>query len=302
MTRNITIAIFSVLLLMSCDAQNDALTSALFDESAIGPRELSSDTEIRGGTYLIEGSVQIFDTGGFGGNYGNNERIVMVIRPKNAGQRIIFDLYQIESEYTGPGGTACGTTDDVLRVYNGVGTSAPLISEWCGSYNTFFLPWRYVALNSDGALTLEWRSDGSVTYDGFYGQLSLMSSGQSYSVYGLRTTSFGGSAFRAIYETAGPSTVMLSHGICHSTTQSAPSRTNGATCGTASTNRYGTTSWSISNATAFTTYFVRGYLTQPNGSVLYTSTSTVVPTSKAMPDFTGYGALPHQGEVIGSGS
>lgn len=282
-----------MVVLSACEAENEILSSALFDESAIGPRELEDDTVIRNGTFLIEDDVQITDTGGFS-NYRNSERIVMVIRPKETGGRVVLDLYQFESEYDG-GGTC---TEDYLTIYNGVGTSSPRLDQWCGTFNNFFLPWRFVAQNAAGALTLEWRSDASVTFAGFYGQLSVMESFQNYAVYGLRTTSFGGSAFRAIYETAGPLTAMQSHGICHSTTLSSPSRTNGATCGTASANRFGTTSWNISNATVFTTYFVRAYLVQPGGTTIYSSTSTVVPSTKAMPDFTGFGGAPQVGDVI----
>jgi hypothetical protein len=295
---HLIVAVSLVLLFASCEAEDEVISANLFDESASGPRVLNSNTEIRGGTYLIEGNVQITDTGGFNGNYGNNERIVMVIRPKEAGQRVVLDLYQFESEF--PSGTTC--TEDYLRIYDGDGTTAgSRLDQWCGSINSFFLPWRYVATNVDGALTLEWRSDGSVTSDGFYGQLSLMPSFQSYAVSNLRTTSFGGSAFGAIYETAGPSAVMQNHGICYSTTSSAPSRTNGATCLSAQTNRYGTSSGNLSNnITVFALYFVRAFLTTPNGTVLYSNTSSVVPSAKVMPDFTGQSGAPFQSDVIGS--
>lgn len=283
-----------VLMVGACDAQDEILSANLFDENASGPRDLKDDTSIRNGTYVLDRSVLFYDTGGLGGNYRNNENIVMVIQPKDATDRVVFDLYQFESEFTG--GSTC--TEDYLTVYNGVGTSAPRLDQWCGSFNSFFLPWRFVATNVAGALTIAWRSDASINYSGFYGQLSLLRTSQTYSVSGLRTTSFGGNAFRAIYETVGPPTLMQNHGLCYSTSLTTPSRTNGATCGTANANRYGTTQWNISGATAFMTVFVRAYLTQPNGTIMYSGTSSVVPTAKAMPDFTGYTGLPNQGEIL----
>jgi len=272
---HLIVAVSLVLLFASCEAEDEVISANLFDESASGPRVLNSDTKIRGGTYLIEGNVQITDTGGFSGNYGNNENIVMVIKPKTAGDRVVFDLYQFESEYNGQGGTACTSSDDVLRVYDGVGVNAPgsRLTERCGFYNAFFLPFRFVANNPDGALTLEWRSGNSVTFAGFYGQLSVMPSFQTYSVSGMRTATFGGAAFRAIYEASGPPALMQNHGICYSTTQSAPSRTNGAVCFTSNTNRYGSTSWTITSAITTSVYFVRAFLTTPNGTVLYSNTS-----------------------------
>lgn len=292
MTTRIPILMTAVLLLASCDARNDLISTTLFDESASGTGELKNDTQIRNGTYELDGAVLVYDTGGISGPYRNNENIVMVIRPKNTGDRVVFDMYQFESEFIG---SSCN--NDYIRIYNGAGTTAPVIDTWCGSFNSFFLPWRFVANNSSGTLTIQWRSDASITYAGFYGQLSLMRTSQSYNVYGLRTTSFGGSAIRAIYETAGPQTPMQNHGVCTSTSLTAPSRTNGASCLISSSNTYGTAYWNLSGATAFTTYYVRAFLTQPSGIVLYSNTATVVPTTKAMPDFLGHGAAPHPGDT-----
>jgi hypothetical protein len=292
---HLIVTISLVLLIASCEAKDEVISANLFDESAGGSRSLNEDTIIRNGSYTVGRSIVITDTGGFG-PYSNNERIVMVLMPSDASGRVTLDLFQFESELTS--GTTC--TEDYLNIYNGANANAARLGQWCGSYNAFFLPWRFVANNPDGALTLEWRSDNSVTFAGFYGQLSEMPSFQTYSVSDMRTATFGGAAFRAIYEASGPPALMQNHGICYSTTQSAPSRTNGAVCGTANTNRYGSISWNISSVSTTSVYFVRAFLTTPGGTILYSNSATIVPSAKVMPDFTGHSGAPYQGDVIGS--
>lgn len=288
-----------MVVLSACEAENEILSSALFDESAIGPRELvGNETVIRNGTFLLDSQILITDSGGRFGLYRNGERFVMTIKPQDPDDRVSFVLYEFESEFNGVSGSQCLTSDDYLNIYDGESVNAPRLSGRCGFYNNFYFPWTVVATNTSGALTLEWRSNSSTTFDGFYGQLFTINMFESYSISGLRTTSFGGSTYNSIYEVYGPRTLMQNHGICSSTTTTTPSRTNGASCSSASTNRYGTISWISSSVTAFTTYYVRGFLTQPNGTVIYSNTSVVIPTTKAMPDFTGFGGAPQVGDVI----
>lgn len=290
-----------VLMVGACDAQDEIISANLFDDSASGPATLTDNTNIRNGTFILNTNmIMFYDTGGSSSQYRNNENIVMTILPPDATFRVAFDLIDFVSQYTGSGGD-CTSSDDYLYIYDGTSVNAPRLGQWCGVYNNFFHPFQYVALNSDGALTFQWRSNSQVTFDGFVATLSLLSSSQSYSVTGLRTISFGSSQIRAIYRTAGPFTLMSNHGVCYSNTLTVPSRTNGATCSTASINRYGTISWVLgNNVTAFSTFYVRAFLTQPSGSIIYSSVSTVIPITKAMPDFTGHSGAPHQDEIIGS--
>ena len=112
---------------------------------------------IMGNGFTTACSGNFYDNGGPGGNYSNSQNLVYTIYP-NAGNnlQVLFNSFQLE--------TCC----DWLRIYNGNSTSAPLI----GQYTTN--PGTITSTASDGSLTFEFRSDGSVTYSGWDATLSCI--------------------------------------------------------------------------------------------------------------------------------
>ena len=98
-------------------------------------------------------TMLFYDSGGADGDYQSGEGYTLVMRPSTAGNflQVNFNSYNIESGY------------DHLYVYNGTSTSAPLLADLSGTGSDLFIK----AMNSDGALTFYFSSDGSVTRDGW---------------------------------------------------------------------------------------------------------------------------------------
>ncbi|MDX9905064.1 MAG: PKD domain-containing protein [Bacteroidales bacterium] len=94
-----------------------------------------------------------YDSGGFGGNYLDNEDFTMTFFPTTTGAaiRMNFTSFRTEANY------------DYLRIYNGTSTAAPLI----GIYHGTGGPGVVDATNPSGALTFHFTSDYSVTYFGW---------------------------------------------------------------------------------------------------------------------------------------
>lgn len=93
-------------------------------------------------TVYTASSGTIYDSGGAGGNYGNDERQVWTISPTAATSvTLVFNSLDLENTW------------DYLYVYNGTDVWAPLIGYYTGNTN----PGTLVA--SSGSITLEFRSD-----------------------------------------------------------------------------------------------------------------------------------------------
>lgn len=105
-----------------------------------------------GGTY--------YDSGGPSGNYSNNENSVTTICPSTPGQfvQLNFTAFNIES--------CC----DDLNVYNGNTTTAPLIGNFYGTSS----PCVITSSASNGCLTMQFTSDGSVTLSGWQAAISCV--------------------------------------------------------------------------------------------------------------------------------
>jgi titin len=106
---------------------------------------MANEELTRCGYYLLDpGGVQ---------NYGNNEYVTMVLRPTDPTQKVKlnFENFNLESGY------------DDLRIYDGVSTNDEFLVELTGSS----LPDSINANNAEGALTLFFDTDGSVTRSGF---------------------------------------------------------------------------------------------------------------------------------------
>jgi PKD repeat protein len=119
-------------------------------------------------TYIItNGTVTactglFYDSGGATGAYLNSENYTETFYPSTAGAMVRFNFtsFATESGY------------DYLRIYNGTSTAAPLI----GTYNGSTGPGVVTASNSSGALTINFTSDGSVTYPGWVASMSCYTS------------------------------------------------------------------------------------------------------------------------------
>lgn len=98
-----------------------------------------------------------FDSGGQNGNYSASEDYTLTVYP-NAGNYLqaVFSAFQLE--------TCC----DWLRIYDGNSTSAPLIGQYTSNPGTI------LSTSSDGSLTFEFHSDGSVQYSGWVATLSCV--------------------------------------------------------------------------------------------------------------------------------
>ena len=95
----------------------------------------------------------IFDDGGPTGAYSSGQTSVVIIMPDSAGSLVsVSGQSYTEGSY------------DYLTIYDGAGTSGTVLWDDYDSYdqNTFG-PF----ISSNGPITLEFTSDGSVTYDGF---------------------------------------------------------------------------------------------------------------------------------------
>lgn len=272
-------------LVMSCEAENDTITSSLFDMSAAQSKVVTGSLNMRSGSVKINSAVSFYDSGGPSGSYSNNENRVLTIYPDVTGGRVSFRLDLLDTEYYGG---SC--TNDYLEIYDGTSTSAPRLDFWCGTETSFWVPFQYVANNSSGALTIRFVSDGSVTRSGWSGSLSLLTPSTSYVISSARAMGVAGNSSFLVYNVIGPTQAPTDQGVCISTTNTVPSRTNGASCFTATVNRYGTRVFSQPGLGANVTHYMRAFMTPPGGTTVYTSTVSYVPLLKALPQDVFRGA------------
>jgi hypothetical protein len=263
---------------MSCEAQNDTITSSLFDMSAADAKVVSGSVNMKSGVVRINSAVSFYDSGGPSGSYSNNENRVLTIYPDVTGARVSFRLDVLDTEYYGG-----DCTNDYLEIYDGTSTAAPRLDFWCGTETSFWVPFQYVATNSSGALTIRFVSDGSVTRSGWSGALSLLTPTTSYVISSPRAMGVAGNSSFLVYNIIGPTQPPADQGVCISTTNTLPSRTNGASCFTANVNRYGTRVFSQPGLGANVTHHMRAFMTPPGGTTVYTSTVSYMPLSKALP-------------------
>ena len=116
--------------------------------------EFITVTEVPVEIYMYNGKVAackgtLYDDGGIEANYTNNKDYTLVIQPTGATSITMnFSEWAVERNY------------DVLKIYNGTSTSAPLLGKWSGNKPST------VTANS-GAMTLRFTSDGSVNKSGW---------------------------------------------------------------------------------------------------------------------------------------
>ncbi|MCO6481557.1 MAG: hypothetical protein J5I62_02060 [Flavobacteriales bacterium] len=95
----------------------------------------------------------VYDPGGAAGNYPNNSNFIRTYCPDNPGDAVtlIFNTFLTEATY------------DVLTIYNGPTTGAPVL----GTYSGSTLPPTFTSSHPSGCLTIQFTSDGSVSNAGW---------------------------------------------------------------------------------------------------------------------------------------
>ncbi|MBQ3737885.1 MAG: DUF2817 domain-containing protein [Bacteroidales bacterium] len=94
------------------------------------------------------------------GHYNDNENYKMTVRPESNGQKISVKFLAFKTQ----------PTTDMLSIYDGTTSSAPLI----GAYSGNQAPDSIVATNPDGALTFAFVSDGHFSYFGWAATLTCI--------------------------------------------------------------------------------------------------------------------------------
>ena len=107
----------------------------------------------------------IYDSGGAGGNYGNNQTLTSTLTPATAGTmaRLVFSTFNTEN------------TADFLNIYDGANSSAPLIGAFTGTGSVGTVPTTITATNATGKLTLVFTSNNTTTRAGFAAAISCVS-------------------------------------------------------------------------------------------------------------------------------
>ncbi len=116
-----------------------------------------------GTTVLYTCNAAIYDNGGPNGNYANSSNDTLIIYPSNSECVLsISGAYLTES-----------ISFDYIKIFNGVGVSGTLLTKVGG---TGSLPVPLYSTDPTGALTIVFRSDGSVTRSGFEFQVACICS------------------------------------------------------------------------------------------------------------------------------
>ncbi|WP_230935006.1 choice-of-anchor L domain-containing protein, partial [Psychroserpens luteolus] len=117
------------------------------------------DLNMQDGTFNRCAPDLFFDSGGSGGPYSSDEALVTTICPENAGEFLIINFTDFSTQLN----------VDVLTVYDGDSTSAPVI----GTYSGVAGPGNIVAslLNMSGCITFEFVSDGAGTTTGWEAEI-----------------------------------------------------------------------------------------------------------------------------------
>lgn len=108
-----------------------------------------------------------YDSGGSGGNYGNNENYVYTICPSITGNKVEanFTSFNIENNY------------DFLEIFDGPNTSAPSLGTYTGTLGPGLT--QATPSNTSGCLTFRFTTDGSVTRSGWIAAISCFSNCQT---------------------------------------------------------------------------------------------------------------------------
>ena len=105
----------------------------------------------------LECNATLFDSGGKGGNYKNNELAIITIAPPNAAT-VTIDFKQFDVE----AGTNGACNFDYLEIFDGTSTSSPSLGLFCNSNGS-----PGTITSSRGAITIKFKSDPGLTKGGF---------------------------------------------------------------------------------------------------------------------------------------
>ncbi len=98
-----------------------------------------------------------FDTGGDDSDYNNDENLIMTFYPEMPSSSIKMEFIEFDVEKED------NCDYDYMEIFDGTDINAPLIGQWCGTEG----PGSLIANNEDGALTVYFHSDYSVTESGW---------------------------------------------------------------------------------------------------------------------------------------
>jgi len=133
----------------------DGLTATITKEHLIDAYEAYPIVD--GDMVLHHCKGLLLPSGGDCCHYGNNENYKMTVRPSDPSKKLSVNFLMFKTQ----------PQNDVLSIYDGTTTSAPLL----GSFSGFELPDSIIATNGEGALTFTFTSD---TYNNYYGWLATM--------------------------------------------------------------------------------------------------------------------------------
>jgi len=119
----------------------------------------SQDINMQNGTFTTCTGT-FFDSGGAASGYSNDENFVLTICPDTAGVGVELDFTSFTTE----------SPNDVLTIYNGPDTSAPIIGDYTGTDSPGFVT--TTTDNVSGCLTIEFVSNGFFTSSGWEAAIS----------------------------------------------------------------------------------------------------------------------------------
>ncbi|OUR91506.1 hypothetical protein A9Q87_09350, partial [Flavobacteriales bacterium 34_180_T64] len=119
----------------------------------------AQDLLMQSGTFNRCDPDIFYDSGGDAGAYGSNENIVTTICAENAGEFIILNFTHFSTQLN----------TDILTIYDGDSTAAPLIGSYSGVVNPGFV--QASDTNTSGCITLEFISNDTGTTTGFAAEI-----------------------------------------------------------------------------------------------------------------------------------
>ncbi len=102
---------------------------------------------------VIACGTTVYDPGGAAGNYANNTNYTVTYCPDDPGEVVSLNFSMFNTE----------ATFDVVTIFNGPNTSAPVLGTFSGTGN----PGTITSSAPGGCLTLRFTSDGSIPYAGW---------------------------------------------------------------------------------------------------------------------------------------
>ena len=125
-------------------------------------------------------NISIYDDGGPIGSYSNSANSTLVVYAPHPDSLFAFS----GSAYT-------ETSLDQLTIYDGVGTSQPILWQTSSSTVNETIPF---TISTGSAITLSWHTDGSVVYDGFEVNITCQSAPECNSIRDLQVSHIAGTS------------------------------------------------------------------------------------------------------------